>query len=724
MFNKIKLLHNWLETNSFSDEAYALKAIFNEPSDLLKIAGVFEPPPKILEQIYDRGEKIWMEFLLSWTKVKRKSLDRYSKRNIEDIIEHNKDVFSEKGLLGKIRRRWTGPPRGHDVFYNEDPKYIWEKIIYYGSHSIELESEDEDSYPETVYINDRMPSLTTHHPAKHFKKSAILFRALTRQEIEQSWLDSDETNSFYWVIHDPTGDRYRALAEGDIPDAPEEKTSYGRPTDATGPLTEQELIDYISEIKEYHSEELEYMILEHLKDADKRLAEVESLADGGAPPQSSAGYNWFDANTEMELPINADFSNWKYTRNLKTKDEEGNPKKIDPNDLFSHKIRLNVYKNKKDVKVACDGDAMGCWDSSSWSIHIWTGEFKDSAEEMRSLLDRFKKTLRHEAQHLAQDALRVILKPEISHGHNPIGMPRGSVRHRQLVTPSGLLKAPVTGVAPFPMESDDRWGRIRHELRDVEFMPRVLDEVGYFLESLDLDGSSPGSGSDRWPGKIPAEFWRLAIKHFTLMAPDVIDVAGEMRKIRENNNYFSNRDRSSGRTSTGDPVGVAANIPGMAQGNEYSNWARNFTQSHWFKYLHHYDKPRWKEAVFKFVGELDRLGILSMIPRTQRWTPVVPSQREEWGKSFIRSTDSKRKTSYSDSREERGEEWAEMLPQWIREYDEFIASLSDVQLKRHKLLVLDSNDSEYWVTPRWREWDGKGEIEHHGGNVPEHPRLR
>lgn len=750
MFNKIKLLHNWLETNSFSDEAQFLTQFAENPLELFKTAGVFEAPPEMLEEILDKGQKIWSEFLLSWVKLRKRILHKYVKDIKDNIIEHNERVFNKESIMFKIRRRWTRPraaTASSDVFFNENPEYIWERFAYYGYHHIY--NEEDDTYTS---INEKLPEITLrdpHWPSEHFKKSSILFRTLTKKEREYWSYGEEGEEDLFWLIVDATGDKYITWARGGTA-PPEEgrETDSSRPRNASGPYNKEDLLNYIQETKEEYADTLKDGILNDLNLEKKLLNEVEELAKENAAPQGggeAAEVNWFDENQYMILNIPINFSGWKYVENLKEKDEEGNYKPVDPYQRF-HKgrsyvinssrwmdedassktgIKLGIYKRKTDVE--CDGSSLGCWRPTDWAMHVWTGKFNNNAREMKEMLDGFKKTLRHEAQHFAQDALRVIKFPTTRHQHNPIGIPAEAVRHRAMVSPNGVLINPIADrkkVAPFPMESDDPHSRIRHELRDVEFMPRVLDEVYYFLDLLDLDGGSPGPGLGRWPGKIPAEFWRLAIKYFTLMVPDVVDVVGEMRKIRENNNYFSNQDKSTGSSSSGDPAGIAADAPGMAQGDEYHNWARNFSQSHWFKYLHHYDRPRWKEAVLKFVGELDRLGILSMIPRTQRWNPVAPSQREEWGKSFITSIRPKRTTSYQDGKEKIEEEWVEMLPQWIREYDEFVASLSDIQLRRHKLLVNDSQDQEYWVTPRWREWDGRGEIEHHGGNVPEHPRLR
>jgi hypothetical protein len=40
----------------------------------------------------------------------------------------------------------------------------------------------------------------------------------------------------------------------------------------------------------------------------------------------------------------------------------------------------------------------------------------------------------------------------------------------------------------------------------------------------------------------------------------------------------------------------------------------------------------------------------------------------------------------------------------LREYKQFVDGLSIDQLRRHRALVRENGDKEYWLTPRWQDY--------------------
>jgi len=217
---------------------------------------------------------------------------------------------------------------------------------------------------------------------------------------------------------------------------------------------------------------------------------------------------------------------------------------------------------------------------------------------------------------------------------------------------------------------EQRWvdQRIPHELRDVEFEARLGDEIDRFERGLKrVDETLERDASKgNRDPYYAAEMLKDYFDMFTSRSQKRLDVWGA------------------------DP-------------------------SPWFAYLRKNDSKRYRAAVAKFTAEMDRRGFMKRL-KTKTRLPVVVPNHKAWGKSISRMM------PWRDGYE------AEKKA--LQDYARFIDGLSLDQLRRHRTLVRDTGDKEYWLTPRWqdhlKEPLGKEEMEERrteGARI-EHPDIR
>lgn len=110
----------------------------------------------------------------------------------------------------------------------------------------------------------------------------------------------------------------------------------------------------------------------------------------------------------------------------------------------------------------------GQWDRTTATLEVDTPTYSGlpyptDVAAFRDGIDRMRKTIRHECQHVGQDVLRILVGlPEVA------GVPPRDIRD-PAYNPSGTSTR--TPNAP----------RQRHELRDIEFFTRIQDEVDEFV---------------------------------------------------------------------------------------------------------------------------------------------------------------------------------------------------------------------------------------------------
>ena len=383
------------------------------------------------------------------------------------------------------------------------------------------------------------------------------------------------------------------------------------------------------------------------EDLHSTLNDLEALALKYAPRA-------MEPKGHADWHVDMDLTGWKY---------------LEPNEQPKGDLPPKITVR---VEYGSSPRHVGYWAVHKWMLVAMSGEYA-LTREMMQRPKTLTTTVRHEMQHFAQDALRVIRGL-----HEDAGLPSSSIR-TPFADPSGALRTDSSA----PMDEEDPHNRIRHELRDVEFQTRLSDEVDRFLDALQ-DPEEAGSSVG-----IPVEHWRDFIKHFTA-ARDI------------------------------DPPEASSSAYGQFRG-----WA----QSQWFSYIKQHDKKRWEEAVRKFVSELDRRGIMRQIKRVKRWVPVADSKHPAWGTSVtayfrVRLEALAPETrGWSTPKEVMAEAGLKHWPTIRNEYTRFIDSLSPEQIVRHKQIVNDYGDKWYFVNPTLQQWDGAEDL---GGSKPpyaDHPRL-
>jgi hypothetical protein len=485
---------------------------------------------------------------------------------------------------------------------------------------------------------DIFDNLSSYRPNPHaikrtpWRQESYWLRPLTPEEIEERrrpWDTEDDSPKFY-LVHDP---RHRARP-------PSKPDSYVR--------DREQVLDTLKYAYEEGVESVEYAV-GWFNDLNASLDRLEALARKYTPRPARKPEGDFDLTIDMDL------SGWKYI---------DHPKAAETRLPRSITLRFSYGSSHK---------YLGLWYGPPiWRLEILSRDYHLSGvAAMQAFLDDVARTTRHEMQHFGQDALSRALDLQ-----EDGGLPSRSVRTPG-IEPGGRPR----GNRPLPMEEGDPHGRIKHELRDVEFHTRLADEVDRFLDKL-RDPEETGYST-----RVPVEHWADFIKHFT--------GAKTIKAPRDQSNY-----------SIGD-----------------------WEQSHWFTYIKQHDKPRWKEAVRKLVAELDQRGIMRQIKRVKRWVPVVESNHPAWGVSVmgywreLMQKLSPGTQSYRADPEEKAQAQRKHWPTIRDEYESFTDSLTPDQLVRHKQLVNENGDKWYFINPKLQRWDGTEDL---GGSKPpyaDHPDL-
>jgi hypothetical protein len=190
---------------------------------------------------------------------------------------------------------------------------------------------------------------------------------------------------------------------------------------------------------------------------------------------------------------------------------------------------------------------------------------------------------------------------------------------------------------------EQRWvdQRIPHELRDVEFESRLGDAIDSFEQGL-----------KRVEGTLDRD-----------VSKENRDPYYEAETLKDYFDVFTGRSQKRLDVWGADP-------------------------SAWFASLRKNDSKRYQAAVAKFTAEMDRRGFMKRL-KTKTRLPVVEPDHKAWGKSISRMMPWKE--GYEEEKKA------------LQDYARFIDDLSIDQLRRHRTLVRDTGDKEYWVTPRWQD---------------------
>lgn len=143
------------------------------------------------------------------------------------------------------------------------------------------------------------------------------------------------------------------------------------------------------------------------------------------------------AKKDMESAyIDFDFTGWRYLGGLdpdlakqRLQDKMGDPKA---------RLALSVRY------VPFPDNRLGEWAVSGWWLKVYSREFSSEVDQMKENVREVARTTRHEMQHFAQDALRVIklLSEEA-------GLPRRRVRHLEDVGAGGEPLSPLRPRGPW-----------------------------------------------------------------------------------------------------------------------------------------------------------------------------------------------------------------------------------------------------------------------------------
>jgi len=240
--------------------------------------------------------------------------------------------------------------------------------------------------------------------------------------------------------------------------------------------------------------------------------------------------------------------------------------------------------------------------------------------------------------------------------------------------------------------------RIPHELRDVEFEPRLRDTVTRFMQQIkEIDKKE--KGYEAGPYAHPTDHPYDAIKPYIETYLDI---------------KYHDQPR---RDLTG-----------------WIEWGAN----PWFWYLKKHDRKRYTRAMKKFMAEINRRGVMKKIPLKPAYEriPMKTPNHDAWGKVVTEYMQDSAKAVMWDKATQTYPELTEEKKykeevKLLKEYGRFIDSLDIEQLSRHKTIATKrpgSMGKEYWLTPRWQKHMKKPlsdkEMASMRANVPEHPLLR
>lgn len=272
----------------------------------------------------------------------------------------------------------------------------------------------------------------------------------------------------------------------------------------------------------------------------------------------------------------------------------------------------------------------------------------------RKARDEMARTTMHEMRHVAQFLLRDLLGLR-----NEAGVPDRQIRD-PLLDARGRPQSPAYWSKEQP-----------HALRDIEFQPRLGDEVVRFLREV---------------RDVPEPLWRDFLRAW---------------------------------------VGQARPRPAWSPGPRRPVWE----VSEFFSILKGRHPAKWREAVTEFVAEVSRRIDL---PKEDDSFEAILSRPSGTGVSpFGLTVSAYRQARESEVRPKDAGAKRALWIQIREEYGTFVDRLSPQGLLRHKEKVERSGlGFEYYLTPRWLAFDGVGEPAEPArdaqGNaiVPPHPKIQ
>ena len=305
-------------------------------------------------------------------------------------------------------------------------------------------------------------------------------------------------------------------------------------------------------------------------------------------------------------------------------------------------------------------------------------------------LRELKRTTAHEMGHYAQFALKRLLDlKEIA------GVPT-DISDRSKVDAQGSPIDEAGKAQHSEWDPESRtWvdKRIPHELRDVEFEPRLRDAVSRFMWNFaEIEEQVDNPLSGRFKG------WGEWDHPYTTVKPFIETFLDIKKHTSPDYNQI-----------------------GRAEWSAY----------HWFEYLKKHDRKRYNHALKKFMAEITQRGVTKKIPLkpARKRFPMKEPNHDAWGKVVTEYTQDNSKLQYNRDVSEEAK-YKENVKH-LKEYQKFVGSLTLEQLRRHKDIATTKRNSkgkEYWVTPRWQKHMKKpltsDQMEAMRANAPDHPLLR
>jgi hypothetical protein len=183
-----------------------------------------------------------------------------------------------------------------------------------------------------------------------------------------------------------------------------------------------------------------------------------------------------------DIPVNAKtLSGWRYSDRI-------------PDDIDARLAQEGLSTIHVELNFNPRQTIAGQWDRTTATLEVDIPKYGAglpyplTVEEFRNGIKRLVGTIRHESQHAGQDVLRVAVGlPEVA------GLPPRDVRN---------LRYNPSGIDPNPYND-----RLPHTLRDIEFFPRIQDEVDDFVRTSNrIPPAARKRAMDVWVALLPAGF--------------------------------------------------------------------------------------------------------------------------------------------------------------------------------------------------------------------------
>jgi len=309
----------------------------------------------------------------------------------------------------------------------------------------------------------------------------------------------------------------------------------------------------------------------------------------------------------------------------------------------------------------------------------WVGALTGALKRMRS-------TVPHELQHFGQYLLTEKGKFKTLTHDDDTGRARPQTVP-QIGVPGKGKWTPLTPETPLDPGDNLGWKDTpAHSLREVEFYPDLMSDVGEFEQHVKEN--------------VPRPYWRQAFQAWTGAKPEL---AG--KKYRNPNPYQEDTSSKNQRGAPGD-------IPLV--------WLPR--TSTFFFTLKEHATEKWKKAAKEFLKELESRGW--DFPTEDEFYgggPVIPEAGGEpmgmtilqWYQKrvneAVKATYPGEQMGWNDPRRE--ELSVQVLSEVKKEYGNFVAKASPKVLYRHRQKVFTGGHGrEYYLTPRWEKWTGEGPL--------------